>query len=92
MSKTVALALLNRANTAEQILQVLDSIAQDFMPADNTESAMVSNTPTLEPIAFWYRVWAEGLTLSAPLCYDGSVVIRQRFYGGFLWCRVALRS
>lgn len=55
MSKTVALALLDRANNGEQLLQILDTLVEDITEAninDFAEYAAAINSGTLQPIAF----------------------------------------
>ncbi len=50
MSKSIALDMLSSANNGEQILQILDSIAQDLCTVSTvTES---DNVPTLDVIEF----------------------------------------
>ncbi len=55
MSKTVALALLDRANTAAELLQILDTLVENVTEAninDFAEYAAGLKMGTLQPIEF----------------------------------------
>ncbi len=65
MSKSIALDMLSSANNGEQILQILDSIAQDLCTVSTvTES---DNVPTLDVIEFWW--YDGGVVNTAPLLF-----------------------
>lgn len=53
MTKSVMLSLLNRANTGNEMLAMIDSFS-DSQPAE-VEQVEYQNSPTLETIEFWYR-------------------------------------
>lgn len=57
MNNTLALALLNQANTGNELLAILDSLVDDSAPTfDYVESPVIESVlgvvPTLEEIAF----------------------------------------
>lgn len=73
MSKSIALDMLSSANNGEQILQILDSIAQDLCTVSTvTES---DNVPTLDVIEFWW--YDRGVVTLLP-SYSFVAVIRDR--------------
>ena len=60
MSKSVILSLLGRANTGDELLQILDTLTAD-------EGI---NEPTADPIEFWSVTVRSLVDTRGRLCYD----------------------
>lgn len=73
MTRETALGMLRVGNTGNDILAILDVIAADI------ESEQTINEIAEILFWLWYLWGAQWLTLSAPICYDTVLWIRQCF-------------
>lgn len=102
MSKQVLISMLRQGNTGNEILSILDVIANDAI-SEGDDDTQTGNVPTLEMIDFWPVRYTEGQStplLSISNSAQIPVVVRvlagrgRRIYkkGSYLIYKVLLRA